>query len=233
MTAGEARDARVARYGGQADAVLLEIWSRTGHRAGNEFLRRGIAMIEPPTEALMSSAFWQRLDIAGCDAARLLKLADGFQLSGNAVFLKAGEPTALRYSLALAHDWSTREARVEGFMGNRRLNDHIARTTAGWMMNGRDFGMADVLDLDLGFTPATNMVQLKRIALAIGDEADFDVAWFDAGSDRIERLPQQYRRVTGSEYDYRSPTFDYRETLQLAPNGFAQEYPGLWTMISG
>jgi hypothetical protein len=55
-----------------------------------------------------------------------------------------------------------------------------------------------------------------------------DVAWLEAGDEALVRLPQLYRRISESEYDYHSPTADYRGTIVLAASGFAAVYPGLW-----
>lgn len=80
----------------------------------------------------------------------------------------------------------------------------------------------------LGFTPATNMAQLRRIALPVGGTANFDVAWLDAGADHLEPLPQEYTRTSESEYDCSSPTVEYWATITIAPSGFVAIYPGLW-----
>lgn len=179
---------------------------------------------------MTATAFWHRLDISGRDAAILSDGPDGYKLSGQAVFLDPRGPAALQYVLDLASDWSTRSGRVDGFIGGRTVSTHIVRAADGWLVNERECGMAEVLDLDLGFTPATNMVQLRRVALTIGEEAAFDVAWLGAGDDEVTRLPQEYRRTSKCDYRYTSPTFAYNATITLAENGFASDYPGLWEL---
>jgi hypothetical protein len=176
----------------------------------------------------LATAFWRRLDVPGHDAARMSQTASGYELVGQSVFLDPRGPTALRYMLDLAADWSTREGQVSGFIGERNIDTRITRGTRGWMLNGKGFGMADVVDLDLGFTPATNMAQLKRVNLSPGDSAKFDVAWLEAGDEELVRLPQAYRRMSEFDYDYESPTSDYRGTIVLARSGFAEVYPGPW-----
>ena len=178
--------------------------------------------------AILATAFWRRLDISGRDAARLEEKKEGYELLGQSVFLGASGPTALRYVLYLDHDWSTIEGRITGFIGNREIDDHIERTPSGWNFNGRDCGMADIVDLDLGFTPATNMIQLKRASLEIGETTRFDVAWLEAGDADLQRLPQKYHRASELEYPYESPQGDYKATIALDRSGFAARYPGLW-----
>jgi hypothetical protein len=175
-----------------------------------------------------ATAFWRRLDVPGRDAARVSQTSTGYELLGQSVFRDPRGPAALRYILDLAPDWSTREGRITGFIGERAVDTHIVRTRDGWTLDGKNFGMTDVVDLDLGFTPATNMAQLRRAGLPVGDAASFDVAWLDAGEEELVRLPQEYRRLSEFDYDYNSPTASYRATIVLAPSGFASVYPGLW-----
>lgn len=174
------------------------------------------------------SAFWRRLDVPGHDAASVRQTAHGYELFGQSVFLDLRGPTALRYVLALNPDWSTIEGRITGFIGERPVDTHIVRSREGWTLNGTKQGMAEVVDLDLGFTPATNLLQLKRTSLGVNEVANFDVVWLEAGDEELQRLPQEYRRVSEFEYDYNSPTVNYRATIVLAPSGFAAVYPGLW-----
>jgi uncharacterized protein len=135
----------------------------------------GQRMEETPMTTL-ATAFWRRLDVPGHDAARMSRIASGYELVGQSVFLDPRGPAALRYMLDLADDWSTREGHVTGLIGERNINTRITRGTRGWVLNGKGFGMANVADLDLSFTPATNMAQLKRVNLSLGDGAKFDVA---------------------------------------------------------
>lgn len=184
------------------------------------------------TETPIVTALWRRIDQTGHDAACLRPgRVGGRELEGQAVFADGQGPVALHYLLELADDWSTLSARVAGFVGNRAIDSHAVRTPRGWTLDGRDFGMAELVDLDLGFTPATNMVQLKRAALAVGKTAGIDVAWLDAGASELVRLPQVYRRVAASSYAYAAPTVGYAGQIRVADNGFAADYPGLWEML--
>lgn len=176
----------------------------------------------------IAAAFWRRLDVPGHDAARVSEIASGYELFGQATFLDPRGPATLRYVLGLTPEWVTREGRITGFVGGHAVDTYIVRTPEGWTFDGQNVGMADILDLDLGFTPATNMVQLRRANLAVDEATEFDVAWLEAGDQELVRLPQRYRRVSETEYDYHSPQGEYRATIILAASGFAAVYPGLW-----
>lgn len=176
-------------------------------------------------------AIWRRLDTPGHDAARLSRVDTGWQLDGTAVFVDADGPARLHYTLELAPTWETRSATVRGFLGSTTVQVEITRDAEGWTFNGARIGLAHLVDLDLGFTPATNLQHLRRVGLRPGQEADIDVAWLDDKARAISELPQHYRREGPSTYRYDSPTTGYHEVLEMSPtSGFVRVYPGLWEL---
>jgi hypothetical protein len=177
-------------------------------------------------------ALWRRLDTPGHDAAEITETATGALLSGTAVFHENGHPARLSYEVRLTPGWSATSGHVTGFYGGERVDTSIERRADGWYLNDGFQGLSDLVDLDFGFTPATNMPQLRRFNLADGETADISVAWYDIGVDRLVVLPQIYRRIDARSYAYNSPAGDYRATLEVAPSGFAKVYPGLWVMES-
>lgn len=182
--------------------------------------------------SLNETALWETLYTRGHDAARLTASSDGWCLRGSAVYLQDEKPVALNYSLDLNSDWSTRSGAFAGFIGDQHISKVIERDgRGGWTLNGeRQRDLQDAVDLDFGFTPATNHPQLRRMGLKVGQSAQITVAWIDADTDMLEPLTQVYRRVSEQAYDYHSPRNSYRETLEIAPNGFVSLYPGLWSM---
>jgi hypothetical protein len=46
--------------------------------------------------------------------------------------------------------------------------------------------------MDLGFTPATNLLQLRRPALEPGQAAAAPAAWLDVSAGTLEELTQRY-----------------------------------------
>jgi hypothetical protein len=115
-------------------------------------------------------------------------------------------------------------------MGSSAMDLTIARMPDGtWTLNGDAVpGLEGCVDLDLGFTPATNLFQLRRVALGVGDAADVPVAWLDPAAGTLDELGQRYERLTEVEYWYEAPRFAYAEPLQVGRAGFVEDYPRLW-----
>jgi hypothetical protein len=172
---------------------------------------------------------WRRLDLPGHDSCRLTPSATGWRLCGTAVFRDKAGPAHLRYDVRVDRDWRTREGRVDGWVGGRPVRIQVRRAAAGWEMNGvpRDEGRA-CLDLDLGFTPATNALQLRRAALAVGEAVELPVVWLDVPEGGLAVLAQRYERRAVAAYWYEAPRFGYAAELEVTEAGFPRRYPGLW-----
>jgi hypothetical protein len=176
------------------------------------------------------TAFWKCLHTQGHDAALLTPGLIGWHLTGMASFRNRRGPVAANYTVELDEAWLTRRGSVRGFASGKRFHHSFERKPEGWLLDGKPCGLSHITDLDFGFTPATNLPQLQRAALQIGDRAEFPVAWFDIGKDSLTELPQIYERRDENLYWYESPTSEYAETLEVDSSGFIRLYPMLWEM---
>ena len=176
-----------------------------------------------------------RLDVPGHDACWIDRNPDGWTVRGVAVFVHEGGPAALQYRVDCTPDWITRRGEVRGSVGGDGVDLSIARDRDGrWLLNGSEAkAVAGLVDLDFGFTPATNFQQLQRIRLGIGQATDVVVAWLDACSCELTVLPQRYERRDELSYWYESPTAGYEALLAIRPDGLIDEYPGLWRAVTG
>jgi hypothetical protein len=177
-----------------------------------------------------ASVLWRRLDAPGHDGCRLEELNDGWRLDGTAVFLHEGTPARLTYRVACDRAWRTRDGSVGGWVGVQPVDFAVQHTSAGeWTLNGVLVPHLDgCVDLDLGLTPATNLFQLRRVALGVGESADVRVAWLDVPAGTLTVLDQRYERRGESTYWYEAPRFDYAASLEVDAVGFVRSYPGLW-----
>ncbi len=178
-------------------------------------------------------AAWERLDRPGCDAASLRPSRDGWLLKGAAAFDHDGGSAAVAYQVEVDARWETKRGLISGLLGDQPIQHEIQRDSAGWRLNGlRVEGLEHLVDLDYGFTPATNVLQLSRLALKPGQRAEVPVVWFDLDSASLVELPQTYERRSEASYWYEAPTVPYRALLEIAPNGFVQSYPDLWRLVA-
>ena len=178
---------------------------------------------------IVSSMLWRRVDIPGHDACHLRRENDNWSLEGTAVFRHGMGPANLSYSVECDSLWQTVSGRIRGFVGKQAIDYLVVRRGAVWTLNGVPVpGMEHLLDLDLSFTPATNLQQLHRVSIAENETVRLPVAWLDADAGTLTELPQMYERRGQDAFWYQAPSVGYEGLLEVAPNGFIRNYPHLW-----
>ena len=102
-------------------------------------------------------------------------------------------------------------------------------TARNWTLNGRscpDLHGCD--DVDLSFTPATNLLPIRRSRLAVGAKISVHAAWLRFPGMSLEMLDQTYERISESRYRYESGAGSFVAVLETNRVGFITHYPGLW-----
>lgn len=177
------------------------------------------------------SVLWKRLDTPGHDACRLEVSDVGWRLAGTAVFRHDGDAAKLDYHVEGDRAWRTGRGHVQGWFGRQDVEIGIERTAAGWTLDGADVpGLEGCVDLDLGFTPATNVLPLRRLALGVSEAADAPAAWLDVAAGALGELSQRYERRSDESYWYEAPSVGYAALLEVTSTGFVRRYPDLWEM---
>lgn len=181
-------------------------------------------------EATPAAFLWRKVDSPGHDSCRFFSVANGYRLLGAAVFLEGGQACHLQYDVVADAGFRTTRAAVAGFVGNQSVNVRISARGKHWQVDGKSMpALAGCLDVDLGFTPATNLLPLRRLALRVGQEADAPAAYLAFPAMQFTLLPQRYKRLSGTDYDYQAP--GYRGTLRVSAIGAVEQYPGLFELL--
>jgi GNAT superfamily N-acetyltransferase len=190
----------------------------------------GVPLVEERYEMSQSTILWRRLDLPGHDVARLGELAGGWQLEGFAAFASEAGPCALAYDLRLTARWRTRTARVRGWLGARSVDLRIGAGPGGtWKLAGvPQPSVTGAADLDLSFTPATNLIPIRRLGLEVGETGAARAAWLRLPELTLEPIEQTYERLTTGTYRYVSAGGLFDRRLTVRPDGFVVDYPGQW-----
>lgn len=175
---------------------------------------------------------WRRLDCPGHDCARLSRTDTGWRLAGTAVFADEHGPSRLNYEVLCTEQWHTISGTVEGWINHQDVAIRIIADPSGrWLLNGVEFPeVAGCIDLDLGFTPATNLISIRRLGLETGNQADIRVAWLGLPAPCLEPLDQLYRRISDARYYYESAGGEFIAELHTNEADFVTIYPTLWEM---
>lgn len=179
------------------------------------------------TAATIATARWRALDRDGTDTCRLTRLPSGWMLVGHARFRGNGDWSALDYVIRCDGDWHTTSADITGMHGDAEIALHVAHGPGGWTLNDTPQPQVDgATDIDLGFTPATNLMPLRRLP-EIG-RLTTRAAWLRDPDVGLAPLDQSYTRERGGLVHYHADQTAFDTQLKVDPHGFVTLYPGFW-----
>ncbi len=180
------------------------------------------------SSSLIRHVLWRGIYMPGHEACWLWWLGENWQLEGTAVFAHKQKPCQLSYRIACDQSWQTQSAEVQGWAGDERIDIHIrVNSEKRWWLNEKEVpGAAGSIDLDLNFSPCTNLLPIRRLGLEIGEAADISPAWLRFPSFTLEPLAQRYQRTGKLSYRYESGVGRFMAELQVDPQGFVVDYPG-------
>jgi hypothetical protein len=187
-------------------------------------------MPERPTIA------WRRLDIDGREAASLKEVVGGWQITGLAELRESNTvPSCLSYSIDCNQRWETRACELTGFVRQRPMAMSIRRTALGnWIVDEKEVAaVIGCVDIDLAFSPVTNLLPIRRLRLRDGATARVRAAWLRFPELTLEVLDQTYTRIDRNCYLYESADGAFRRELTVDDAGMVVEYPGLWKAADG
>ena len=178
--------------------------------------------------ALLKTVFWQRLDLPGSEVAQLKEEPDAWVIEGVVLVAIDCTPARLEYRVQCDRSWQTTIATVQGTLGERTVSCDIHSDTQGhWWLNGVRVPAVDgALDVDLAFTPSTNLLPLRRAPLAEGETMSVRAAWLTFPAFRLGPLDQSYQRLGDRRYHYRSSSFEAE--LMVDELGLMVRYGDVW-----
>jgi uncharacterized protein len=174
--------------------------------------------------------FWRRLDMPGYESARVSETGKNWVLEGTAVFIDAQRPCRLDYKILCDANWCTRSARVAGWVGEKSIEVEIAVDSGQrWWANGVELpDLAGCIDLDLNFSPSTNLLPVRRLNLQVGQSGQVNAAWLKYPDFTFEALPQTYRRTELLVYRYEAFGGSFTADVTVNSTGFVIDYPPFW-----
>jgi uncharacterized protein len=159
-----------------------------------------------------------------------MAVAGLWQIDGSAVFIETALPVRLDYRVRCDAAWNTRSASVTGWVGARTIEVQVsASDDRQWLLDGEPQPhLSGCVDVDLNFSPSTNLLPVRRLNLAVGEEAVVRAAWLRFPSFRLEVLEQVYRRTAPELYEYESAGGSFKAQLRVDAHGFPLDYAGVW-----
>jgi hypothetical protein len=176
---------------------------------------------------------WRTLDGRGIEYCSLVPGQNRWLLRGTAIRAEP-QPLLVRYAVTCDAHWRTRTVTVEVESGTdrRTVRVRVDKERHWWIGDTELVAIRGCIDVDLGITPATNTLPIRRLNLAIGETQAVRAAWLQFPTLAIEPLPQHYTRLDALRYRYESAEGAFTTEIAVDERGLATHYAGGWERIA-
>lgn len=186
---------------------------------------------------LVRAVAWRRLDEPGSEYCALARLATGWRFEGTVTVALDGRPLLAHYRVDCARDWRTRAVIVRAHEGAPpRALRLLADARGRWWHGDHELmALRGCRDVDLGVTPSTNTLPIRRLGLAVGEARELTAAWVRFPDLTVQPLEQRYTRLAERRYRYESLIDGggaFRADLDLDDLGLVTRYAGLFERIA-
>lgn len=154
---------------------------------------------------------WRRSDEVRADEHCTISLRDGgLSLVGTLLGAEEGVPIRIEYRVLTDAAGATTGVHVRALHGFAQRTLTLARDAKGaWTLDGAPAkALRGCIDVDLGCSPSTNTLPIRRLRLAVGGSKTIQAAWVRFPELTVEKTAQTYTRLDEFTYRYGSGTFE-------------------------
>ena len=187
-----------------------------------------------PVEQILRRVIWRRmLDDHSFEECVVTAATDGVRIAGHVIAAHDRAPMIVRYDIGCDQAWSARSVTIEQHLGDTQRHLKLERAGEGWLVGGvRDARLDGCAEPDLGLTPSTNAVAIRRLDLAIGQAAEIKCAWVKFPALSVEPSLQRYERLGDHDYRYTNVASGFTALVAVDVLGLPVSYEGIWMRIA-
>jgi hypothetical protein len=159
---------------------------------------------------------WRRSDEVEADETCTLTVRDsGLSLVGTVLGAEAGAPIRIEYRVLAGADGVTTAAHIRDLRGFETRTLVLERSAKGaWSVGGKAArSLKGCTDVDLGCSPSTNLLPIRRLRLGLGGSTTIQAAWVRFPELTVTKAAQTYTRLDEFTYRYASGTFEAELTV--------------------
>lgn len=154
---------------------------------------------------------WRRTDEVRTDEHCTVAVRDGgLSLVGTVLGADGGLPVRVEYRVFADGSGATTAVHVRDSRGFMQRTLALTRDAKGnWSVDGAPApALKGCVDVDLGCSPSTNTLPIRRLRLGVGASTTIQAAWVQFPELTVARSTQSYSRLDEFTYRYASGTFE-------------------------
>ena len=186
-----------------------------------------------PGTRVIASGLWKWLQGTGLERFEFVRAGEEWIFRGTIVTMAGSEGAEARYEIFCDSSFRTKSAQVLVRTESVERTLQIKLENGRWYENGHENPtVRRAVDIDLGWSPCTNTLPIRRLDLKLGDSSgEIVAAWVRFPELVLEPLPQEYLRISENKYRYTSRGGAFSAELLVDENGLVVDYERFWRRV--
>jgi uncharacterized protein len=179
---------------------------------------------------VVCAGLWQWVQSPGLERFEFSRAGDEWLFRGTILTMSHNAPAETKYEIACDRSFKTKHANISLLDSNGESSLKIETNNGRWFENGRENPAVNgAIDIDLGWSPSTNTLPIRRLGLEIGQTSgEFIAAWVRFPELTLQPLPQEYLRLGDRKYRYSSRSGAFVAELLVDDHDLVLDYEGFW-----
>lgn len=172
---------------------------------------------------------WRSAELRSNEFCTVQFTAGAVSLESTTLLVHRDLPARIEYTIETNARSETERVGIELSAGGHRDTITLEKGDGGWVVNGLlRPDLERCIDVDLGWTPATNLLPLRRHSIEVGESMMTAAALVRYPELDVVHSDQTYTRLDGRLVRYQSGTFE--ADLTVTPDGIVTKYgDSIWT----
>lgn len=177
----------------------------------------------------MKTILWRKLPNSGLEFCQFA-LEHEISFRGEVIINNEINPIYVSYLVECDIEGNTKSAEILQRTEDGEARIYLHRDNKNrWYKNDIEikevFGL---LDIDIGVTPSTNILPIRRLKLELGESKELSAVWVRFPELSIHALEQKYTRIQKDLYLYESIVSGYKAEIKVDHNCIVQSYESEW-----
>lgn len=182
---------------------------------------------------MTKTLIWKNINEEGLEHCEI-DLYPITKINGKVISIYNNKPLFVEYEVLCENNGATKEVNI------RRNFDGISKTinirkekNDIWYLNDKEIKECKGLkDIDIGITPSTNLLPIRRLNLSIGERKEVTALWVRFPDLTLAPLKQAYERLDANKYEYESVDSGYKAILLVDESSIVIDYKDEWIKIN-
>ncbi len=180
----------------------------------------------------MVTVMWSRIERIGLEYCEI-NTNPITTLRGHVITQLDGQLLSVSYKVHCEDDGTTKSVDLICWSNGLESNLSLIRSTDDrWFYNGKEEDeFQGIRDIDLGITPSTNTLPIRRLNLSPGESKEIAALWIGFPNLSLSPLDQRYTCIDEKTYLYQSVQSGYEARLEVDGEGVVVTYQDEWKRL--